>query len=419
MATDFKELKEKIAQFILKRESSHEEISDIESSDKESTDKESTDTEFNELALKLFAFQYEHNIAFRKYCRKRRVSPSTIQHYTQIPAVPIAAFKEAILSCCPIEEAEAVFMTSGTTDPSKRGKNVHCDLEIYDLSMASHFKPFILPDVDKMRMAILFPTEKELPNSSLAHYLHLAKQTFGTENSEYVVSQEGFDIPKLLDMLRQAEQTEEPILVIGATFSFVHFLEYCQREGVQFKLPIGSRIMDTGGAKGKSREIQPLELRKELSQLFTVAEELCVNMYGMTELSSQFYDLGIYHFYHSFHVSQENVSFGVLEEFVEENIEGASKEENQPLKKAPHWVRTHVIDPITMKDKPIGEKGIIIHYDLANVHSVLSIMTEDLGISEDDGFQLLGRATGAEAKGCSLVAEQFISSAQQADLQND
>jgi hypothetical protein len=401
MATDFKELKKQVAQFILK---------------KESADKESIDIEFNELALTLFAYQYEHNNAFRKYCRKRRVSPTTIHYYTEIPAVPIAAFKEAILSCCPIEEAEAIFMTSGTTDPNKRGKNVHCDLEIYDLSMVSHFKSLILPDVEKVRMAILFPTEKELPNSSLAHYLHLAKETFGTGNSEYVVSQEGFDIPALLEMLHQAEQTGEPILVIGATFSFVHFLEYCQGEGIQFQLPSGSRIMDTGGAKGKSREIQPLELRKELSHLFTVAEELCVNMYGMTELSSQFYDLGIYH---TFNVSQENVSFGVLEEFVEEIIEGASKEENQPLKKAPHWVRTHVVDPITMKDKPLGEKGIIIHYDLANVHSVLSIMTEDLGIAEDDGFQLLGRATGAEAKGCSLVAEQFISSAQQAGLPNE
>ncbi|MEW9669285.1 long-chain fatty acid--CoA ligase [Ammoniphilus sp. 3BR4] len=340
--------------------------------------------EFNQIALTLFAYQYENNQPFRKYCRKRRISPATVSHYLQIPPVPIGAFKQAALSCCPPEEAQAVFMTSGTTNPELRGKNYHRDLEVYDLSMREHFKSYILPDVDKVKMAILFPTEAELPNSSLAHYLHLGLQTFGKEGSDYMLSSQGLESEKLIAFLRDSEQNGEPVLVIGATFSFIHFLDECLGKGTRFQLPEGSRVMDTGGAKGRSREVDPEDLRSQLCQLFSIPSFACINMYGMSELSSQFYDGNL-----------------------RDHVLG-----NQPItysKKAPHWVRTVIFDPATMQPKENGEKGIIVHYDLANLNSVLAIMTEDLGLSVDDGgFLLLGRAAGSEAKGCSLAVEQFL-----------
>jgi hypothetical protein len=345
---------------------------------------ESTEEEFNDLALKVFAFQYEQNQAFRRYCRKRRISPITVGHYTDIPAVPIAAFKETNLSCCPVDEAQAVFMTSGTTNPKQRGKNFHRDLKVYDGSMKRHFKDYILPDLEQINMAVLFPPEKEMPNSSLAHYLQLAKATFGTTDSVYVISENEFDMAKLTHLLRESEKYGEPILIIGATFSFIHFLDHSQQEGITFNLPQGSRVMDTGGAKGRSREMEPVQLKRSLSALFSIAEENCVNMYGMTELSSQSYDRNLRDYY--------------LE---------------QPIrtgKRAPHWVRTLVVDPELMQQKSRGKQGIIIHYDLANFNSVLAIMTEDIGIETEDGFHLLGRAEGAEAKGCSLAVEQFLSS---------
>jgi hypothetical protein len=343
-----------------------------------------TEEEFNGLALKLFAFQYEQNQAFRRYCRKRRVSPVSVSHYSEIPPVPIAAFKETTLSCCPIEEAQAVFMTSGTTNPEQRGKNFHKDLEVYDASMKRHFKDYILPDLEKIKMAVLFPPEKEMPNSSLAHYLQLAISNFGAPNSAYVISDNQFDMVHLIDLLRDSEKYGEPVLIIGATFSFIHFLDHCQQEGIQFTLPQGSRLMDTGGAKGRSREMDPAQLKHSLKELFSTAEINCVNMYGMTELSSQFYDRSL------------------RDDYLKYPIRTA--------KAAPHWVRTLVVDPETMTRKPQGEQGIIVHYDLANVNSVFAIMTEDLGIETEDGFHLLGRASGAEAKGCSLAVEQFLSS---------
>lgn len=343
---------------------------------------ESTEEQFNELALKIFQFQYTYNQPYRKYCQKRRISPKKVVHFTQIPPVPIDAFKLTTLSCYLIEETEAVFMTSGTTRPEQRGKNYHRDLEIYDLSMKTQFKNYVLPDVEQIKMFILFPPKKDLPNSSLAHYLHLAKETFGTSDSQYVFDKEHFQSEKLVKELKQAEMSNEPILLIGATFSFIHFLDECNKEGLTFKLPENSRLMDTGGAKGKSREIDPHIFKQEMSKLFSIPIEKCINMYGMTELSSQCYE-------QSFWRKHKGLSYS-------------------QLMTAPHWMRTRIVNIENMEEKPLGEKGIIVHYDLANLNSVIGILTEDVGIQEKEGFQLLGRANGAEAKGCSLVVEQFI-----------
>ncbi len=346
----------------------------------------SNEEDFNRLALDVFQFQYEHNQPYRKFCRKRRVSPRNVKHFTDIPPVPIDAFKFTTLSCHSIDETEALFMTSGTTNPEKRGKNYHRDLDIYDLSMKAFFKPAILPDTEKIRMFVLFPEEEILPHSSLAHYLHIAKQNFGTTDSMYVFSEEEFQVDLLIEKLREAEKKEEPILLIGATFSFIHLLDVCREKDLDFKLPVKSRLMDTGGSKGRARELDPTQFKAEMSRLFSLPLNMCLNMYGMTELSSQMYDA--------------NLLINI-------------KDDANPVKQTPHWVRTVVIDIEQMDKKPLGEKGIIVHYDLANVNSVLGILTEDVGIQTEEGFYLLGRAEGAEAKGCSLVVEQFLASSNQ------
>lgn len=339
---------------------------------------DASDDMFNEMALKVFCFQYEYNQAYQKFCRKRKISPRNVKHFTGIPAVPIDAFKATSLSCHPIDSVEAVFMTSGTTNPEKKGKNFHRDLDVYDVSMKRNFKPFLLPDTEKIKMFVLFPTEKELPNSSLAHYLYIAKEAYGTKDSLYAFSDDGFDIDNFLEILKEAEQVVEPILIIGATFSFIHLLDVCKERKIQFRLPEGSRIMDTGGAKGRSREMEPKQFREMMAELFSIPTTMCVNMYGMTELSSQFYDNSL----------------------VKKVLSSA--------KQTPHWVRTYVVDSVRMERKEKGEVGIIVHYDLANLNSLLAVLTEDLGREEADTFYLLGRAKGAEAKGCSLAVEQFL-----------
>jgi hypothetical protein len=345
---------------------------------------ENRNERFSEVAKQVFTYQYQNNQAYRKFCRKRRINPDSIHSFTDIPPVAINAFKEATLACSPMEAAEAVFMTSGTTNPEKKGKNIHRDLEIYNLSMKTYFKKCVVPDLDRVKTIILFPSKAELANSSLAHYLDLAKKEFGTFESEYVVSKDGFDIDKLKQLLFDAEKENEPVCILGATFSFIQFLDECIEYSLQFQLPAGSRIMETGGSKGRTRSMDPIKLKKKLAHLFSIPEYACGNMYGMTELSSQIYN----------------------QDFRQHFL----KEKGPSFSKGPHWMKTLIVDPETMHEKPEGEKGIIVHYDLANINSVLSIMTEDVGIKEGDGFHLLGRAEGAEAKGCSLAVEQFLSS---------
>ena len=103
-------------------------------------------------------------------------------------------------------------------------------------------------------------------------------------------------------------------------------------------------------------------------------------MYGMTELSTQFYDEG--------------------------NLTVPS------VKRGPHWIRSRVVDPLSGVELEPGQPGILSHCDLANFNSVTSILTEDLGVAVDTGFRLLGRAEGAHAKGCSLAVEEFLRAAQ-------
>ena len=93
------------------------------------------DARFNELALELFAYQYENNAPYRRFCRSRRTEPGRLTRWEQIPPVPLTAFKELTLACEPPETAAAVFMTSGSTDPARRGRNHHPHLHLYDASL--------------------------------------------------------------------------------------------------------------------------------------------------------------------------------------------------------------------------------------------------------------------------------------------
>ena len=336
---------------------------------------QSSEENFNDLALRLFAYQYKTNRPYQAYCLQQGRTPRMVKDWTQIPPVPINAFKEVTLSSHNPNEVERIFMTSGTTQGIK-GKHYHPTLSVYDQSMKLNFKQRFMNGTEKIRMGILFPSEEEMPNSSLAHYLALAVKEFGTEDSMYFINEWGLDIEHLVTELEQAERAGEPYALLGATYSLVHMLDDLEKMGRVFSLPKGSRILDTGGFKNKSREVTLDDFYDSLSAFLGVERKDCLNMYGMTELSTQFYDQG--------------------------NAEIPS------VKSGPDWIRTRVINPLTGQKVPKGEQGVLVHCDLANYNSVTTILTEDLGIEVEGGFLLLGRAQGAEAKGCSLALEDFI-----------
>lgn len=344
---------------------------------------DTSEAAFNEQALCLFAYQYKHNYPYQMYCRQKGKTPRMVKTWKDIPAVPINAFKELTLSCGDPEKAEDVFMTSGTTQ-GIRGKHYHPTLNVYNNSMLVNFKARFMNGHDRMKMGILFPTEEEMPNSSLAHYLALAFREYGTSDSHYFVDHDGLRIEHLLKELERVQKSGEAFALLGASFSFVHLFEELKARGVRFELPKGSRILDTGGFKNQSKELDLETFYEQLSALLGVEKSNCINMYGMTELSTQFYDWG--------------------------NSIVPS------VKSGPHWIRTRVIHPLTGEEVVKGERGVLVHCDLANFNSVTTILTEDVGVEKEDGFLLLGRVQGAEAKGCSIAVDEFLQAAKGSSL---
>ncbi len=340
-----------------------------------------SDDEFNAFALRLFAYQFENNHPFQRFCQGRGKTPRVVKSWRDIPAVPINAFKDLTLSCAAPEDCARVFMTSGTTRGDVKGRHHHPTMAVYDASMLRNFAHHVMQGRSQVRMGLLFPNETLMPNSSLAHYLALAIAQLGTSDSAYYLNESGLQVDSLCDALTQAQLSGEAFFLLGASYSFVHLMDALQARGQTFQLPSGSRLLDTGSFKGQSREVPMDAFYAQLSATFGVSRDHCLNMYGMTELSTQFYDAG--------------------------------NRTVPSVKRGPHWIRSRLVDPLTGNDVPDGERGILAHTDLANFNSVVTILTEDVGQSSEDGFVLLGRAQGTQAKGCSLAVDEFLQAARE------
>ncbi len=334
-----------------------------------------TEEEYERLALKIFANQFRCNQPYRRFCQQKGKTLRTVKTWRDIPAVPINAFKETTLSCIDPAEAGAVFMTSGTTT-SVRGKHYHPDTEIYDLSMKTFFKQMVMQEFEHIKMGVLFPDESHMPNSSLAHYLEVGAKAFGIGKTNFYIKGEDIDYETLTADLKAAMAADEPFLLLGATYSLARVMDYFEEKKEKFALPKGSRLFDTGGFKSYKQQMTLDEFYDRLSETFGVPRGRCINMYGMTELSTEYYS--------------------------------KSSQEVPAAMYGPHWMRTRFIDPLSGEDVPKGECGVIVHYDLANYNSVIALLTEDMGYEKEDGFVLLGRVEGSEAKGCSLSLEEFM-----------
>jgi len=336
---------------------------------------------FEELALDLFAFQFEHCAVFRRFCEGRGQTPKTVDTWRCIPAVPTGAFKEVALRSFPDNNTIHCFRTSGTST-AVRG-TLHLDtLELYEASLLPTFRRFMFPELilpgDRTSIRVLAPSPKEQPDSSLSHMFGVALDELGTPGSGFDVDNGDLDVDHLLTLLVESAASEAPIALCGTAFAFVHLIEHMTRHGVLIGLPPASRVMETGGFKGRSREMSRIDLYSELKRVLGVPAERIVNQYGMTELGSQFYD-------------------SVL------CVPG------EPRRKlGPPWSRVVIIDPETGHEAATGRVGTIVVIDLANTGSVLALQTGDLGRAVIDGFEVIGREEGAEARGCSIAADELF-----------
>ncbi|MCI0432475.1 MAG: long-chain fatty acid--CoA ligase [Gemmatimonadetes bacterium] len=345
------------------------------------------DERFNALALEAFAWQYARNGAYRAYCDRRGRSPATVTHWTGIPAVPTAAFKTVDLVTGDPARAEAVFRTSGTTrGRDARGTHYVPDLSLYHASLLPNFRAMVLPDGARLRMLSLVPGPDEMPDSSLAHMIDIILRTLGVEGSGCFASVErGLDSRALRSALQRTADSGRPVCLLGTSLSFVHLLDDLQAQRVSIALPAGSRLMDTGGFKGSGRVYDERELRDRYAAQLGIAPTHCVNEYGMTELCTQFYD-------------------SALRDVVLHGEAGPAR------KRVPAGARTRIVNPETLEPVRPGENGLLQHFDLANLGSVLAIQTEDMGVQVGDGFRLLGRAPGATPRGCSIAMDELLQS---------
>jgi len=350
------------------------------------------DRRFDELARRSFAFQFEHNAPYAAYCRRRGRSPENIRDWRDIPAVPAAAFKEVRL-VSGTAAPEALFRTSGTTlGFERRGEHAVLDLSLYHGSLLPNFAAHVLPDDAVLPMLSLIPPAAEIPDSSLSHMVSVVVERLGAPGSAFHASvARGIDEAALERALDDFVAAGQPVCLLGTSLAFVHWLESLGRRGRRFRLPDGSRLMDTGGFKGHERQIAEGELRGAYEERLGIGADHCVNEYGMTEMLSQFYDT-----------------------VLRDRVRGAAPagRDGAPRRKGgPPWVRTVVVDPETLEPLPPGETGLLRHYDLANLGSVIGIQTEDLGREVEGGFLLLGRAAGATPRGCSIAMDLLLRAA--------
>ena len=246
------------------------------------------------------------------------------------------------------------------------------------------FAAHLLADKAWLPMMVLTPSPEEAPHSSLSHMMGVAMREFGTGDSAYYVEGGQVLLEKLVHDLCEAQWASQPVFLLGTAFAFVHLFDHLVQQDLKFQMAEGSRAMETGGFKGRAREVSKMELYGMFEQFLGIPKTRVVNEYGMTELSTQFYDA--------------RVAMG--------------RKTNR--KTVPPWARVVIIDPNTGSEAANDARGLIRVFDLANVWSSMCVQTEDLGVaraSEDQpgqyGFEVLGRAAGAEVRGCSLNAEEF------------
>jgi len=324
--------------------------------------REPAEEKFESLALAIFYHQQKENPVYAKYCEYLGAA-GRIDTWKEIPAIPQLAFKRSDIRSFPVVETKAEFRTSGTTGEG-HGKHFFPSLRLYEAAVLRGWDYFRLP---QKRLILLMQHPEDAPFSSLS-YMGGILTNF--RRDRFAITKNGeFELERLPGRF---VHREEAVTLFGTALAFLNLLDLTREQ--PFQLPQGSILIETGGFKGSGREIGKSTLYEQLSDHLGVPIDSIWNEYGMTELSSQFYSCGI----------------------------GRSH-------RSPPWVRFQVINPDTNSEASPGQVGLLRIVDLANLWSVLAVLTQDLAIAQPDGgFLLLGRDPGALPRGCSRAMDEFL-----------
>ncbi|OKS87669.1 long-chain-fatty-acid--protein ligase [Mucilaginibacter polytrichastri] len=313
-----------------------------------------TNQQFEEAALQVFRFQAENNAIYNQFIKGINIDPALISDIYKIPFLPVEFFKsQEILSSA--DEPQVIFTSSGTTGMIT-SRHMVTDVSWYEQSFRRAFDLFY-GDIRNYCVLALLPSYLEREGSSLIYMAEdLIKQSENPDSGFYLYNHED-----LYQQLQKQQAAGKPTLLIGVTFAL---LDFAEQYLINFPELI---VMETGGMKGRRKEMIREELHETLTNGFGVKH--IHSEYGMTELLSQAYSKGS----------------GIFN--------------------CPPWMKIitrDTNDPITTLTS--GRTGGINIIDLANINSCAFIATQDLGkIYPDGSFEVLGRFDNADIRGCNLL----------------
>lgn len=316
--------------------------------------------DFDRLALAVFKYQSKNNLIYKKYIELLGRDVSDVHEIHEIPFLPVSAFKTNRVITGTFEP-EIIFKSSGTTG-SVASKHYVRSLSLYEHSFIKSFtKQYGNPN--KMAILCLLPSYLERGGSSLVYMADKLMQISNNPENGFFLDE--FEI--LAEKIKEREASALPTLLLGVSYAVLDFGEVLP---MKLKHTI---IMETGGMKGRRKELSKIELHEKIGNLFGV--EKIHSEYGMTEMMSQAYSTGN----------------GIFEAGI--GLKLLIRREDDPLD-----IRIATVDN---KQPLTGGVNII---DLHNIHSCSFIATEDLGRLYPDGrFEILGRLENSETRGCGLM----------------
>lgn len=227
---------------------------------------------FNQLALAVFRHQVANVAAYREYCHAIGAHQDSITRIEDIPPVSTLAFKYARLAADETSADQRIFLTSGTTiGRAERGTHVIARPEIYRASALAHLERMMFPDRRRMRILAMHPTADRMPESSLSQMISWCIEEFGLIRCECVADRQAVDAAAAWKFLKASELNHKPVCILGTTASLGALFAYLERQNARLALRPGSRIMDTGGAKGQTIPLDAETVCARASEMLGIA----------------------------------------------------------------------------------------------------------------------------------------------------
>jgi hypothetical protein len=350
------------------------------------------DGRFDELAVRLGRWQHATNAAYRRWVdATAEVPPDGWRTWRDVTPMPVTGFKAADVRSGDAGEPPAAVWSSSDTSGTGTSRTPLTTLEFYDL-VVDRLAGWFVPDAGPSPAAVLrlVPDGGAWPHSSLAHMydrMGLGRRVVSGVR-DVTPSRYALDEEVVLATLADHERSQEQLVVLSTSYALVQLLDLLELRGASFGLSGSSCVVDTGGYKGITREVPRPEVIALVGRVLGLSPGRCVGEYGMSELSSQWWTPNFRLRCDAGGAEPPAWTAGVYA--------------------SPSWTRRRVLDPLTLEPAD-GTTGQLAVFDLANVWSCASILTQDVAELPDAAHLVpRGRIRGADLKGCSLTAERAM-----------